>query len=96
MARHRIASIAIVFNDSAYGNVRRIQQVSFKGRTIASDLVNPDYMKLAESFGVAGRRATSPEALRTELREAINADEPTLIEVPVEQMPDPWKALNFR
>lgn len=96
MAKHQIASIAIVFNDSAYGNVRRIQQVSFNGRTIASDLANPDYIKLAESFGVAGRRATSPETLRTELREAIAADEPTLIEVPVEQMPDPWKELSFR
>ena len=96
MARHQIGTIAIVFNDSAYGNVRRIQQVSFNGRTIASDLANPDYVKLAESFGVTGRRASSPEALQTQLHEAIEADEPTLIEVPVEQMPDPWKALNFR
>ena len=69
---------------------------AFNGRTIASHLANPDYVKLAESFGVTGRRATSPEALQTELREAIKADEPTLIEVPVEQMPDPWKALKLR
>jgi acetolactate synthase I/II/III large subunit len=96
MALHQIASVAIVFNDSAYGNVRRIQQVSFDGRTIASHLANPDYVKLAESFGVMGRRAASPEALRAQLREAIAADEPTLIEVPVEQMPDPWRALSFR
>lgn len=96
MALHQIASVAIVFNDSAYGNVRRIQQVSFDGRTIASHLTNPDYVKLAESFGVTGRRATSPEGLGSQLREAIAADEPTLIEVPVEQMPDPWRALSFR
>ncbi len=96
MALHQIGTVAIVFNDSAYGNVRRIQQVSFNGRTIASHLANPDYVKLAESFGVTGRRASSPEALQTELREAIKADEPTLIEVPVEQMPDPWRALKFR
>ncbi len=96
MALHQIGTIAIVFNDSAYGNVRRIQQVSFDGRTIASHLQNPDYVKLAESFGVTGRRAESPEALQTQLREAIAADEPTLIEVPVKQMPDPWKDLRFR
>jgi len=96
MARHQIGTIAIVFNDSAYGNVRRMQQELFNGRTIASDLHNPDYVKLAESFGVTGRRATSPEALQSVLRESILADEPTLIEVPVEQMPNPWKVLNFR
>ncbi|MBA2289704.1 MAG: thiamine pyrophosphate-binding protein [Chloroflexia bacterium] len=96
MAKHQIGAIAIVFNDGAFGNVRRIQQVSFDGRTIASDLDNPDYVKLAEAFGVTGRRATSPEALQSAVRESIKADEPTLIEVPVEQMPDPWKSLSFR
>lgn len=95
-ARHGIASITLVFNDSAYGNVRRIQNVQFDGRTIASDLHNPDYVKLAEAFGVTGRRATSPEALGTQLRESIKDNEPTLIEIPVEAMPDPWKALNLR
>jgi acetolactate synthase-1/2/3 large subunit len=96
MAKHQIGTITIVFNDSAFGNVRRIQQVSFDGRTIASDLDNPDYVKLAEAFGVTGRRAISPEALQIALRDSIKADEPTLIEVPVEQMPDPWRSLNFR
>ncbi len=96
MALHEIATVAIVFNDSAYGNVRRIQQVSFNGRTIASHLANPDYVKLAEAFGITGRRATSPEALRVQMHESIAANEPTLIEVPVERMPDPWRALSFR
>ncbi len=96
MAKHQIATIAIVFNDNAYGNVRRIQQTSFDGRTIASDLHNPDYVKLAEAFGVTGRRAMSPQASQTELHGSNKGDEPTLIEVPVEQMPDPWKALSFR
>ena len=95
-AHHGIASITLVFNDSAYGNVRRIQNVEFDGRTIASDLYNPDYGKLAESFGVTGRQATTPEGLRTQLAEAIRANEPTLIEVPVEAMPDPWKILSIR
>ncbi len=95
-AQHGIASITLVFNDSAYGNVRRIQNELFDGRTIASDLRNPDYRKLADAFGIAARRATAPEALSTELREAIKANEPTLIEIPVEAMPDPWKMLALR
>lgn len=95
-AQHGINSITLVFNDSAYGNVRRIQTEQFNGRTIASDLKNPNYQKLAEAFGVAGRLATTPEELETQLGEAIAADEPTLIEIPVESMPNPWTALALR
>lgn len=95
-AQHGIASITLVFNDGAYGNVRRIQQEQFEGRTIASHLQNPDYMKLAEAFGITGRRAEDPAALETQLGEAIVANEPTLIEIPVDPMPNPWKALGLR
>ncbi|MBA3450917.1 MAG: thiamine pyrophosphate-binding protein, partial [Chloroflexia bacterium] len=64
MVRHNIAAIAIVFTDDAFGNVLRIQQEQFGGRTIASDLLNPDFGKLADAFGVTGRRAESPAQLR--------------------------------
>jgi acetolactate synthase-1/2/3 large subunit len=90
---HGINAIAVVFNDGAFGNVRRIQKQQFGGRVIGSTLVNPDFVQLAESFGVDGRRADGPDALRTELREALRADRPALIEVPVGEMPDPWHVL---
>lgn len=96
LVQHNIGLISIVFNDNAYGNVKRIQQVDMGGRTIASDLVNPDYVKLAEAFGVTGRRAESPDQLAQALADSIRADEPTLIEVPVPAMPDPWKTLKLR
>ncbi len=96
LVQHSIGLITIVFDDNAYGNVKRIQQVDMGGRTIASDLVNPDWVKLAESFGVTGRRAESPDQLAQALADSIRADEPTLIAVPVPQMPDPWKTLGLR
>ncbi|CAN5685189.1 thiamine pyrophosphate-binding protein [soil metagenome] len=96
MAQHNIGVVALVFNDSAYGNVRRIQQEDLNGKLIASDLINPDYLKLADAFGVAGRRVETPEKLQTALAEAIASDQPTLIEIPVGQMPNPWKALRLR
>jgi acetolactate synthase-1/2/3 large subunit len=89
--RHRIPLTAIVFTDGYFGNVRRIQEEQFGNRLIACDLANPDFVKYAESFGVAGRRARSPEELRTALRESFAAREPTLIEVPVGPMPSPWE-----
>jgi acetolactate synthase-1/2/3 large subunit len=96
MVRHRINAIVVVFDDSAYGNVRRIQQVQFGGRTIASDLHNPDFVTLAECFGVAGRRAETAADLGTAVEEAIAAEEPTLIHVPVGEMPNPWTILGYR
>jgi acetolactate synthase-1/2/3 large subunit len=95
-AQHNIASVSIVFNDNAYGNVRRMQIHDYDNRIIASDLNNPDFVKLAEVFGVAGRRATNATELKTQLSEAIKANEPTLIEVPVQEMPNPWKVLGLR
>lgn len=96
MAQHAIAAVVLVFNDSAYGNVKRIQQVDLGGRQIASELRNPDYVKLAESFGVVGRRAETAAGLQTAIEESIKANEPTLIEIPVGPMPNPWKALGLR
>ena len=96
IARHGIAAVVVVFDDGAFGNVRRIQHEQFGGRTIASDLRNPDFAKLGDAFGVATRRAESAPALATQLREALKADEPTLIEVPVGPMPNPWTTLGLR
>jgi acetolactate synthase-1/2/3 large subunit len=96
MARHGINAVVVVFNDNAYGNVRRIQQDQFGGRLIASDLLNPDLLKLADAFGITGRRADGATALKSAIEDAVKADEPTLIEVPVEVMPNPWSVLGLR
>ncbi|MCC7347407.1 MAG: hypothetical protein IT538_08415 [Variibacter sp.] len=89
-AQFNIGVIAIVFNDNAYGNVRRMQKDDYGNRLIASDLRNPDFVKLAESHGIKAVRARSPEALRAALRQALAAPGPVLIEVPVGEMPNPW------
>jgi acetolactate synthase-1/2/3 large subunit len=89
--QHHIRAITIVFNDNAYGNVRRIQQERFGAeRTIASTLVNPDIVAFAESFGCLGIRADDPQALADALGTAIAHDGPTVIEVPMSEVPSPW------
>ena len=90
--RHRIPLVTVLFNDSAFGNVRRIQEESYGNRLIASDLVNPDFVAFAESFGATAMRAKGPAELRQALKTAIaRRDGPTLIEVPVGAMPSPWE-----
>jgi acetolactate synthase I/II/III large subunit len=94
--RHRIPLVTVVFNDGAYGNVRRIQKERFGNRLIASDLVNPDFVAFGKSFGAEAVRARSPEELRLALQRAFaHRDGPTLIEVPVGELPSPWEFLNM-
>jgi acetolactate synthase I/II/III large subunit len=90
--RHRIPLVTVVFNDGAYGNVRRIQEEQYGNRLIACDLTNPDFVRFAESFGAAAERAHDPSQLRAALNRAFKRrDEPTLIEVPVGALPSPWE-----
>ncbi len=89
--RYGINLVTVVFNDGAFGNVRRIQDTSFNHRLIASDLHNPDFVKFAESFGVQGRRAETPEQLTMQVEEALKAESPALIEVPLGVMPNPFQ-----
>ncbi len=90
-AKHNIPVVCLVFTDDAYGNVRRIQQDNYEGRVVASDLANPDFVKLGASFGLRAERAKTPKALRKAMSEALKANEPSLIEIPVGVFPDPWR-----
>ena len=94
--QHKIPVVTIVFNDDAFGNVKRYQREKFDGRMIACDLSNPDFMKLADSFGVAGLRAKTPEDLRVAIREGFDSNHPTVIEVPVGEMPSIWPFMFSR
>ncbi|MGE0224182.1 MAG: thiamine pyrophosphate-dependent enzyme [Acetobacteraceae bacterium] len=87
---HNIGVVAIVMNDGAFGNVKRIQQTSYGGRMIGVDLRNPDFVALAESFGMMGLRAETPSALQRALRQAFARGCPALIEIPVGELPSIW------
>ncbi len=94
--QYRINLVTIVFNNSGYGNVRRDQQDKYHGRLLGVELRNPDFVRLAESFGVLGLRADSPQALRPALERALAADSPVLIEVacPPGGESSPWGFLH--
>ena len=93
--RHRIPIVVVVFNDSAYGNVRNMQKSLHGNRVIGSDLANPDFVKLADSFGIGAHRVTGPEGLRRALETSLAANEPAIIEVPVGDMPSPWQFIDM-
>lgn len=92
--RFDIAVVVVVFNDEAFGNVRRTQKERFGGRYLGSDLTNPDFVRLAEAFGIAATRVHSPSELAGSLKEAIAGNEPILIEVPLGECPSPWRFIH--
>ncbi len=88
--KHKINLVHVIFSDGAYGNVQRMQKNDHNGRVIATDLANPDFVKLADAFGALGLRAHNAAELQTAIQQGFAADRPTLIDVPVGEMPAPW------
>ena len=91
-----VGVVTLVFNNNSYGNVRRDQRTRFDGRVVAADLVNPDFVKLAESFGVAASRVSSPDHFRPALEKALVHDGPYLIaiEIPRDSEVTPWTFIH--
>ena len=95
--RFDIGVVAVVFNNNAFGNVRRTQRETFGGRLIASDLNNPDFRTFAGSFGMPYWAADSALSLEPVLRSAISTGRPAFIEVAVEEsFPNPFPHMFFR
>ncbi len=91
-AKHNIGLVTVVFRNDSFGNVQRIQSETF-GRNIGVDLHNPDFVSLAKEFGVAGATVTTPDALGAAIRNARGVNAPLLLEVPIGDVPSPWKLL---
>jgi acetolactate synthase I/II/III large subunit len=93
---NQIKLICIVFNNRSFGNVLRDQKTAFDGRFIGESLTNPDFFKLAQSFGAKAYRAVNPAELKSTLSSALNDCGPVLIEVPSEPgcEASPWPFLH--
>ncbi|HEY8528008.1 MAG TPA: thiamine pyrophosphate-dependent enzyme [Acidimicrobiales bacterium] len=79
--------VAVVFNDSAYGNTHRDQMDNFGGRVIGTELHNPDFAAYAESFGAVGVRVPTVDQLEGAIREGLADDRPVVIELPMDRLP---------
>ncbi|WP_217356196.1 thiamine pyrophosphate-dependent enzyme [Ruegeria arenilitoris] len=86
--QHKIPLVTILFNNNQFGNVQQMQKNDYGGRIIATDLVNPDFPRMIESFGAQALQATDATELRAAIRRGLaTTDGPTVIEVPFEEMP---------
>ena len=70
----------ILMNNNYLGNVRQWQAMFFGRRYSFTPMVNPDYMKIAEAYGIPARRVMKREELQDAIREMLAADGPFLLE----------------
>ncbi|PKB72899.1 MAG: hypothetical protein BZY75_04615 [SAR202 cluster bacterium Io17-Chloro-G7] len=85
-AQYGIHPVVLMFNDSAWGVLKNYQNTRFgAGRNFATELVNPDFVKLFESYGFEGTKVSTVDELSRGLENAISSGRTHLVEV---QIPD--------
>ena len=80
--------VAIVVNDGALSAIKGSQLKGCDGRTIDTDLQNPDFVQFAESFGAYARKVENLKDFKQTLRDALAAEKPALIEVMMQERQD--------
>lgn len=80
-AQYNIPLTAIVWNNSSWGVLRGMQRTGYHERYMASDLVNPDFVRLTESYGLAAERVADLAGLEKAVDASIAQGGFNLIEV---------------
>ena len=86
--KYGINVVTIIYNDGAYGNVARDLDDDFGG-TYETSFTNPDFVKLAESYGAIGLRANEPKEISNLITEALALNKPVIIDMPVKRVGRP-------
>ena len=83
-AQEGLGIVVLVVNNRCYGTIRMHQERSFPGRVSGTDLHNPDFVALAESYGALGQRVEHEEAFPAAFERALAHPGPSLIELRVD------------
>ena len=83
--------VTLVFNNGLLGASRADQMNRYQGRAIGTELLNPDFAQLAEVYGALGIRLADRRELGPALHDALRADRPAVIEVPMPNLRPPFQ-----
>ena len=86
--KYGINVVAVVVNDGALSAIKGSQQKGCEGRTIDTDLLNPNFVEFARSFGAYAERVENLADFKDTLRDALAAEKPALIEVMLQDRQD--------
>ena len=89
--RYKLKVVSVIMNNGCWGSEKAYQRYAFNERYVGADTNNPRYDKFAELFGGAGFYVERPEDIGDAFLEALKADGPSIIEIPVDpdEMPRP-------
>ncbi|MGB5218691.1 MAG: thiamine pyrophosphate-dependent enzyme, partial [Smithella sp.] len=80
-AQYKINVKIVLLNNGYLGMVRQWQELFYEKRYSFTDMTYaPDFVKLAEAFGVVGLRATKPEEVEPTLKQGLALDKPVLMD----------------
>ncbi len=85
--RLRTSVVNVIWEDQQYGSIVWKQDKKF-GRHFGTDFTNPDFVRLAESFGLPAWRCESADDFREHLRRALTLDLPSVIVLPIDYSSD--------
>jgi acetolactate synthase-1/2/3 large subunit len=74
-----------IINNNNLGMVRQWQELFYGNNIVATPMRNPDFVKLAEAFGVLGLRATRKEEVEPVIRQAMEHDGPVVCDFQVKE-----------
>ncbi|MEW6200696.1 MAG: thiamine pyrophosphate-binding protein [bacterium] len=92
--REKIPVKIFILNDSAYRVLLFRQRLQLGGRIIGTRHGNPDFARLAESFGAKGIRIEKPDEVSAKVKETMDADVPVVVDVIID--PDDMAPTNLQ
>ena len=81
--RLRTAVVNVVWEDGGFGSIAWKQRQRF-GAAFGTSFTNPDFVQLAQSFGMPAWRCAAPDDFGRHLRHALDLDVPSLIVLPID------------
>jgi acetolactate synthase-1/2/3 large subunit len=85
IAQYKLPVKMILLNNQYLGMVRQWQELFFESRYASTGLTNPDFVKIAEGFGVPGKKITDRKDLDAALDELLAHEGPMLLEVEIQK-----------
>ena len=82
--QHGANVITLVVNNGTYGTIRMHQEQRYPGRVVATDIVNPDFVAMARSYGAFAERVETTESFPAAYRRAAASGKPAVLELIVD------------
>ena len=76
---HDLPIVVVVIDNSSYGSIRVHQERHYPGRVYATNLVNPDFVVLAQSYGAYAERVENTEDFAAAYERAVASGKPSLL-----------------